>query len=305
MDNFEEIVYETAEEFIKDISYKGKLYNILLDKGQFIFRGESSDKFNLIPSALREDNHEFLVDLVKNNIRFNESSNLNERSEYFQIMAEYICLQLFYSKCDYRGLKIPYVSDFRQNMIGQSDVDDVLYRRHYWLPYEYFELAGLAQHYGLCTRFIDWTQDINIAIYFANKGFSLSKGSNNIVIWALNVSTFDSYKRDEQGLKLFIPEYAGNPNLCAQKGVFSLYQIRNRIYEPKEESYYLEDMKVESLDQLIQKTNLSGKDTILYKFVIPYNIEIINYLKKIRYDSSYVFPGYRGVVKSIKDILSL
>ena len=45
------IHYETADDFIKAISYKGELYN-LFDE-HYIFRGHSTDKYELIPTALR------------------------------------------------------------------------------------------------------------------------------------------------------------------------------------------------------------------------------------------------------------
>jgi hypothetical protein len=40
------------EEFIHPISYGGELFKIF-EKGQFVFRGHASDKYALIPSALR------------------------------------------------------------------------------------------------------------------------------------------------------------------------------------------------------------------------------------------------------------
>ena len=41
----EDLSYETAEEFLHDISYDGKLYNIF--DNNFIFRGHSSDGYKL------------------------------------------------------------------------------------------------------------------------------------------------------------------------------------------------------------------------------------------------------------------
>ena len=45
------IHYDSADGFIEAISYQGELYN-LFDK-RFIFRGHSTDKYELLPSVLR------------------------------------------------------------------------------------------------------------------------------------------------------------------------------------------------------------------------------------------------------------
>lgn len=45
------IHFENADDFIAAISYKGELYN-LFDE-HYIFRGHSTDKYELIPTALR------------------------------------------------------------------------------------------------------------------------------------------------------------------------------------------------------------------------------------------------------------
>eukprot|EP00825_Cyclidium_porcatum_P010618 TRINITY_DN15437_c0_g1_i3.p1 TRINITY_DN15437_c0_g1~~TRINITY_DN15437_c0_g1_i3.p1 ORF type:complete len:104 (-),score=30.83 TRINITY_DN15437_c0_g1_i3:72-383(-) len=39
----------------------------------------------------------------------------------------------------------------------------------------------------------------------------------------------DDNEYDSEGLKIRIPKYNGNPNLCAQKGAFTLWQIHNPL----------------------------------------------------------------------------
>ena len=36
-----------------------------------------------------------------------------------------------------------------------------------WLPEDLYDITALAQHYGLPTRLLDWSFEINIAIFFA------------------------------------------------------------------------------------------------------------------------------------------
>ena len=59
--NVKEIKCSSVEDFIQRISYGGDLYKLI--DSRYIYRGESSDKNDLIPSALRPENHEYLVDL--------------------------------------------------------------------------------------------------------------------------------------------------------------------------------------------------------------------------------------------------
>ena len=62
--NVQEIKCESVKDFIQKISYGGDLYKLI--SGKYFYRGESSDKYKLIPSALRPGNHKDLVDLVTN-----------------------------------------------------------------------------------------------------------------------------------------------------------------------------------------------------------------------------------------------
>lgn len=301
--NVKEIKCESVEDFIKKISYKGELYGLV--KGKYIYRGESSDEYELIPSALRKQNHNSLVNVVKNYLKHDD--NLKENSEYFQMIAEYISLHEFYMVCDYRGLHVPSINDFREKLIGDINIYSILKPYFTWLPLKYIEIAGLAQHYGVKTRLLDWSRDINVAIYFAISGLmniEKSKIPKNIVLWVLNTTNFQVPKLDSPGIELYTPEYAGNPNLCAQKGVFSLYRVFCYFgdYRPK---YFTDDNKiVKPFDEIIKERVYSNnEEPILYKILIPtpQDDELYNYISNQGYDASLIFPGYEGATKTIKE----
>lgn len=310
--NVKEIKCESVKEFIQRISYGGDLFK--LNNKQYIYRGESSDEYELIPSALRPDNHEYLVNLV--NRHFPTCTYENDNSEYFQMVAEYISLYLFYSLCDYRGLHLPNTNDFRNKVIGKVNIDAILDYNSTWLPYEYIEVAGLAQHYGVYTRLLDWSRDINVAIYFANSGlmnFKEEKDRHNyMVLWVLDSLAFWAPKDNTTGIVLHTPEYASNPNLCAQKGVFSLYSISNNFQKSNALQFKKEskNKEVKPLDEIIKEmkkreVNTSNKEPILYKILIPtpQDGELYNYLSKKGYNASLIFPGYEGAAKTIKESL--
>lgn len=274
---------------------------------RYIYRGESSDKYKLIPSALRPENHKHIVNSVKT--LFPSYNYENENSEHFQMIAEYIYLHQFYLFCDYRGVRVPNIDDFRNKLIGQVDPNERIQFHYTWLPPKYIEIAGLAQHYGVYTRLIDWSRDINIAIYFAISGlmnFEESEKPDNIVLWVLDTSVIESPKRDIQGIDLYTPEYAGNPNLCAQKGVFSLYSINNYSIGYLEKKIKENDKIVKPFDEIIKERAYSNnEEPILYKIFIPtpQDAELYQYLRNKGYDASLIFPGYEGATKTLKENL--
>ena len=305
--NVKEIKCESVKDFIKKISYKGKWYGLVGKR--YIYRGESSDKYKLIPSALREQNHESLVNLV--NKYFPNCRYKNDYSEYFQMIAEYISLHTFYKCCDYRGLHLSNTNDFRNKLVGKVNTNIILYNKSTWLPSEYIELAGLAQHYGVYTRLLDWSKDINVAIYFAISGlvnFKESEKPKNIVLWVLDTLAFRAPEENTPGIVLYTPEYASNPNLCAQKGVLSLNCINNNIQEDNISQFKNEtkNKEVKPFDEIIkEQVNGYNEEPILYKILIPtpQDDELYNYLRHQGYDASLIFPGYGGAAKTIKEDL--
>ena len=299
--NVKEIKCESVKDFIQRISYGGDLYK--LNNWEYIYRGESSDKYKLIPSALRPENHDDLMRLVKDLIFLSK----NENSEYAQIVAEFISLYFFYTFCDYRGLHVPHIDNFKNKLIGQIYIDRILSRHLTWLPPEYIEIAGLAQHYGVKTRLLDWSKDINVAIYFAVSGLMKIKESEkpeNIVLWILDTTTLKVAEKDRLGIILYTPNYAGNPNLCAQKGIFSIYSINKDVNVTRVESFKKADKEVKSFDEIIrEQVNSNNEGPILYKILIPtpQDDELYDYLSKQGYDASLIFPGYEGAAKTIKE----
>lgn len=303
--NVKEIKCSSVEDFIKKISYKGILYK--LNNNNYIYRGESSDQYKLIPSALREQNHKNLVNLVKNSLK--PYPYINENSENFQMIAEYLCLYQFYIYSDYRGLDLPNINNFRDKVVGNVNIIPILESYSTWLPLNYIEVAGLAQHYGVNTRLLDWSRDINVAIYFAVSGlmkFEASEIPENIVLWVLDTSAFKAPEENSTGIVLYTPKYAGNPNLCAQKGAFSLFRFKNEYKGFNKDSFNVDYKIVKPFDDMIKEiNNTDNKKPILYKILIPtpQDKELYNYLSKQGYEASLIFPGYEGVTKKIKDDL--
>ena len=321
-----EIYYNSADEFLRAISYGGQLYP--LNSSQYIFRGHSYSCYKLIPSSLRDD-----ITYLNPYAKREEGGRLPEN---IQILNEFYILHYFFKNCDNNGLSVPNVPRLRRSLYNFYDIQ-ILCESEYWLPEDLFEIAALAQHYGLPTRLLDWTHDIKIAIFFALSDY-LKEGKNkdikpdNIVIWALDttICTNDAFtqmkvkflqdedisknipaqlyiqSRKRFPLKVIRPQYANNPNLCAQKGLFSLWEVEKTKITDRNETQVddtpLDQLLVEFLSSDQELLSYISKP-LLYKISIPnrYLGQLYVFLKENKIDSSTLFPGYDGVQKTIKE----
>lgn len=330
------IKYSTADELFNAFAYKGELYS-LIHQG-FVFRGHSFEHYKLLPTVLREDAKPKLFQAP------GKEKQLDVLSSYENavVLAEYNSLSEFYKIADKAGLKLPGM-DGAYELFNQPLAKALLFCDN-WLPDELCDLAGIAQHYGLPTRLLDWSKDINVSLYFSAKGvvqsylresndvrIQLKQLSQNIrqsfgqpvdpekneksaVLWALDINRLEMLKLANKDfpLKFIKPPYSGNPNLCAQQGLFSLWQIPNLAHE-------LMDQIGSKLDlsrlNLIDETPLDEKiceyfkddpqvsSPLVYKILYPHSIagDVLEHLYCVGYDSSRIFPGYQGAANAVLD----
>lgn len=320
------IHFENADDFIAAISYKGELYN-LFDE-HYIFRGHSTDKYELIPTALRGN---LAIDSITN-IESASEEKLKQVAflasiELVQIQEEYKLLQDFFRACDNCGLYIPHIESLRNSFYPGVD-GETLFLKNKWIPKEYWELAALAQHHGVKTRLLDWTHDIYVALYFAATGvynnpkerFNLITAFKarrqgeiyppkyNMEIWAMNIDVAMA-KPMQIPLRIIQPRYHSNDNLCAQKGMFTFWESfypglldkKGKMklnHEPKTDRRSLD----EQLDSYLREIK-AEKRTYLYQITIPQDSSfgIYSHIEKMGYNASTMFPGYDGVAKFLKE----
>ena len=153
---------------------------------------------------------------------------------------------------------------------------------------------------------------IFVLLYFTVKNIldpnyiSKEKPKNGI-LWAFNYKNFDRHlftQGKHYHTCYYHPEYNSNPNLNAQKGLFTF--VINNFYEDSTGPFD------EYIENLLEKFNYQIKilpkgEPAFYKFIIPEEIKpnILNELYLDEYSEEYLFPGYKGVSQTIENRVKL
>lgn len=260
--------------------------------------------------------------IIEGNYRTPSISSASE----LQFKRETYVLLKFLNYCDRIGLRIQVNENVRRWLHNftryQYELETI------WPEFEFFEIISLAQHYGLPTRALDWSYDYKIALYFAVED-ALKKDSEDSVLWAFNYKLFedkygvDKYYYEIPKLEIYRPEYNSNPNLNAQKGLFTFWSctsddnllddtpfdelvvnelIENTCineYDPTKTEYY----KIEGYEGFIIPENIK----IFHKLIIPskLKVKILKELYAEGYTNEFIYPSYRGVVDSIRKKVEL
>lgn len=291
--------FEKADDLFEFFSPWGEDSNL----DGFVFRGHSQESYKLIPTALRPENIDWFWKVCGMDRPIEPQHNWR----LWQVKAEYSILRAFYRLSDQRGLEVPVSQRVRDNLAQEFDFFGLTnpHQEDDWIPRDLLETAALAQHYGVPTRLLDWTYDIYVALYFGFTGAIDKQG--NIVLWALNKEHLSFLKPtvNRINVEFITPHYASNPNLNAQKGLFTHWPIKlpsmiNEMQSMQFSPVELVDRK--PLDHLIA-VNQKEDDTvpIFKKYTLPCSEakKGCQILAKLGYDSARIFPGYDGVAKHL------
>jgi hypothetical protein len=312
-----------AEDMPEDIAWHGishGLQNRLKNFNNFIFRGEATSAFKLIPNIFREpcnednisNNHHRLSDYSPNILLM----NCKDDSESWYIEYEYQMLVKFFKIANHEGLLLPYVHMFHHSHMKYSFSSAYLEEQtttRQWYSDEIAHLAALAQHHGCLTRMLDWSYNILIALYFAavdaiNRHYKLKSAYQDqyLRIWAL-----DSFLLSANGetiknspLQSIIPSYHDNQNLRAQEGLLVYRSARL----DNGESWENKRIDKTPLDDWIYAKNTKCYwSPLIYQFLIPTSdrLKIVLKLRELGITTAKLFPGFDGVTKQMQEDLMI
>lgn len=287
-----------AKSFLKAISLDNKeLSGFGCD---FIFRGHANAEWEAVPSAFRSSSKLISESMLK---------PIGSRTNREQIEAEFFTLSTFINELNKNGFHVPSeeILNMDANIHGfVSFLTQIGRGELVWPPKIYHSTIAIAQHYGISTRFLDFSYDPYVALYFAVKGVLEGGKSDYIAVYAINIfnSKLTDYdftvNHEKDGLykknhknriyQVVKAPSSFNHNLRNQKGLFLAFV---------EKSFYANDtFEPFSIEQYIENWDYGAKGL---KFITKScnAEELMRLLLNRFYSASTMFPSIEGCVNGM------
>lgn len=296
----EELHAENAEQLLDWLTPHrgGPIWRNVPGQADWVFRGQAEAKWNLAPSALRGGDpwHKFKRWQL-NPIAITDAQELMDAEETFVLD--------FANHCATLGYEIPFDSPFMRDRDQLRASNDPA---HFPLS-QYRGVWALAQHYGVPTRLLDWTERPLVAAYFAAIDLAkryhtkdLPKDDERFAVWALNRGFVDGHcgARNPGIVSVSVPKHT-NPNLAAQSGVFTLVRFTDgpaAIPPPIDEL-----MRDRDLARIAWETEGVSPLPKLYKLTCPQRDvrALLHYLHLGGLDAASIYHGHASIQLAMEE----
>ena len=284
---------DSPDEALNALSTRNPLW--AESRHRWCFRGQDNDEYRLIPSALRSDPPAQLGYTHKPEVGVQLTNGA-------QVWAEMRRLHEFYWTADHQGLVIPEDSQVLRTPEGWRRVEGKM-KDIGWPMDDVLSLLAAAQHYGVATRLLDWSDRPLVAAYFACKTAAAAAQANRrtggkLSVWALDLD-WVIYEGWPFGgpLRVYVvtAPRAWNTNLNAQGGLFTTDQIAAADFSKK--------VLIEPVDQLVSdKVGDSSKPRMLHVTLdVCHAGALLRLLHVEGVNAATVYPGFQGVAEALRE----
>ena len=312
----ERLPLENAKAFLDNLSPLGPVFGRFAKIESWAFRGHADSKWQLLPTALRPDGLDDLFRFARLGPDYRNAADRHA----VQCFAEARVLSYFHSYCDLSARVLPEDSQNTRRLINRvlqtfgNWADGALketphglqamnIQSHHWPTPDLLSHLALAQHYGIPTRLLDWSQSPFIAVYFAAEG-AIRHSTDSMSVWAIlttplfvGIALRDAAQQNEVQLQVVTAPRAANPNLHAQQGLFTSIAPAN-------------DLPFTATDRRTVDEMFSGLENsydqyspLLVEITCPSSEapEVLWALDKLGVNASTVFADYSGAAKAVRE----